>query len=110
LPRDLIDESETSKKRKVSPTKPTSWKKSKSTKPQMQTILMMDDIYFIIVIVSDTSKYKLQCSEAKQETMHVRVEEELKGVQQALHSRHAVSTTPPSSKGTELGDEHAQLH
>jgi hypothetical protein len=32
-PRDPIDEVETSKKRKVSPMKPTSWKKSKASKP-----------------------------------------------------------------------------
>jgi hypothetical protein len=54
-PRDPLDEAETSKKRKVYPTKPTLWKKSKASKPQMQTVLMMGDIDFIIVVVSDTS-------------------------------------------------------
>jgi hypothetical protein len=34
-PRDPIDEANTSKKRKVSHTKPTLWKKSKASKPQM---------------------------------------------------------------------------
>jgi len=34
-PRDLVDEAETSKKRKVSPLKPTSWKKSKASKPKL---------------------------------------------------------------------------
>jgi hypothetical protein len=109
-PRDPIDEAETSKKRKVSPTKPTSWKKSKASKPQMQTVLMMDDIDFIIVAISDTSEDILQCNEAKQETMYERIEVEMKGVQQALYSSRAVSTVPPSSEGTELGDEPAQLH
>jgi DNA anti-recombination protein RmuC len=33
----------------------------------------------------------------------------MKGVQQALYSSHAVSTAPPSSEGTELGDEPTQL-
>jgi hypothetical protein len=54
-PRDPIDEAETSMKRKVSPMKPTSLKNSKATKPQMQIVLMMDDIDFIIFVVSDTS-------------------------------------------------------
>jgi hypothetical protein len=70
---------------------------------------MMDDIDFIIVIVSDTSEDILQRNEAKQETMYERIEAKLKGVQQALHSSCAVSTTPLPSEGTELGDEHAQL-
>jgi hypothetical protein len=41
--------------------------------------------------------------------MYDRIEAELKGVQQALYSSHAVSTAPPSSEGIELGDEPAQL-
>jgi hypothetical protein len=56
LPRDPIEEVDTSNKRKVSPMKPTSRKKSKATKPKMHTVLTMDDIDFIIVVVSDTSK------------------------------------------------------
>jgi hypothetical protein len=108
-PRDPLDEVETSKKRKVSPTKPTSQKRSKASKPQMQNVLTMDDIDFIIVIVSDTSEDILQRNEAKQETMYERIEVELKGVQQALYSSRAVSTTPPSSEGRELGDEPTQL-
>jgi hypothetical protein len=75
----------------------------------MQTFLMVDDIYLIIVIVSYTSEDILQRNEAKQETMYERIEAELKGVQQALYSSHAVSTVPPSSEGTKLGDEPAQL-
>jgi hypothetical protein len=53
-PRDPIDEAETSKKRKVSPTKPSSQKKSKASKPKLQTVLMVDDIDLIIATVSDT--------------------------------------------------------
>ena len=34
-PRNPFDEVETSKKRKVSPTKPKSWKKSKDRKPKI---------------------------------------------------------------------------
>jgi hypothetical protein len=72
--------------------KPTLWKKSKASKPQMQTILTMDDIDFIIIVVLDTSEDILQCNEAKQETMYERIEADLKGVQQALHSSRVVST------------------
>jgi hypothetical protein len=67
----------------------------------------MDDIYFIIVVVSDTLEYILQCNEAKQETMYERIEVKLNGVQQSLHSSYTMSTMPPSSKGTDLGDEPA---
>jgi hypothetical protein len=48
-------------------------------------------------------------NESKQETMYERIEEELKGVQQALYSSCAVSIAPLSSEGTELGDDPAQL-
>jgi hypothetical protein len=41
--------------------------------------------------------------------MFERIEAELKGVQQALYSSRAVSTTPPPTEGAELGDEPAQL-
>jgi hypothetical protein len=70
---------------------------------------MMDDIDFIIVVVSDTLEDILQRNEAKQETMYERIEAKLKGVQQSLHSSRAVSTAPPSSEGTKLGDEPPQL-
>jgi hypothetical protein len=89
--------------------KPSSWKKSKASKPKMETILMVDDIDLIIVVVSDTSEDILQCNEEKQETMYERIEAELRGVQQALHSSRAVSTVPPPSEETELGDEPTQL-
>jgi hypothetical protein len=41
--------------------------------------------------------------------MYDRIETELRGVQQALHSSRAMSTVPPSSKEQELGDEPSQL-
>jgi hypothetical protein len=41
--------------------------------------------------------------------MYERIEVELKGVQQALHSSHAVAAANPSSKEPELGDEPTQL-
>jgi hypothetical protein len=108
-PRNPLEEAETSKKRKVSPMKPTSRKKSKASKPKLQTVLMVDDFDFIIAAVSDASEDILQRNEEKQETMYERIEAELRGVQQALHSSRAVSTAPPPSEETELGDEPAQL-
>jgi hypothetical protein len=89
-PKDPIDEAETSKKIKVSPMKPSSQKKSKASKPKLQTMLMVDDIDLIIATVSDTSKDILQRNEEKQETMYDRIEAELKGVQQALYSSRNV--------------------
>jgi hypothetical protein len=106
-PRDPLYEADTSKKRKVSPKKPTSWKNSKASKPQLHIVLTMDDIDLIIVVVSDTSKYILQRNKAKQETMYGRIEAELKGVQQALYSSPTVSIAPLSLEGTELAYEPA---
>jgi hypothetical protein len=45
--------------------KPSSWKKSKASKPKLETVLMMDDIDLIIVVVLDTSEDILQRNEAK---------------------------------------------
>jgi hypothetical protein len=42
--------------------------------------------------------------------MYEKIEAELRGVQQALHSSRVVSTAPPPSEETELGDEPTQLH
>jgi uncharacterized protein YbbK (DUF523 family) len=72
-------------------------------------VLTVDDIDLIIAVVADTSEDILQWNEAKKETMYDRIEAELKGVQQALYSSHAVSTMPSSSEGIEVGDEPAQL-
>jgi hypothetical protein len=41
--------------------------------------------------------------------MYDHIEVEMKGVQQALYSSHAVSTTTLLSEEVELGDEPAQL-
>jgi hypothetical protein len=109
-PRDPTDETDSYKKRKVSPMKPTSWKKSRASKTKLQTVLTLDDFDFIIAVVSDTSLDILQNNEAKQEAMYDKIETEMRGVQQALHSSRAVSTAPPPLKEPKLGDEPAQLH
>jgi hypothetical protein len=53
-PKDPLTEAKTSKKRKVSPKKPSARKKSRANKPQLQTVLTVDDIDLIITVVSDT--------------------------------------------------------
>jgi hypothetical protein len=78
--------------------KPSSRKKSKSNKPKMQNVLMVDDFDFIISAVGDASEEILQRNEEKQEAMYDRIEAELRGVQQALYSSHAVSTCPRPQK------------
>jgi hypothetical protein len=60
-------------------------------------MLTVYDFNFIITVVADASQEILQKHEAKQEVMYDRIEVELRGVQQALQSIHAVSTTPPPS-------------
>lgn len=109
MPKDTLTEIETSKKRKVSPKKPSTQKMSCANKPHLQTILTVDDIDLIISVVSDTSEDILQRSKAKHETMYDSIEVELKGVQHDLYSSRAVSTAPLSSGGIEVGDEPAQL-
>jgi hypothetical protein len=90
--------------------KPTSRKKSRASKTTMQIVLMVDDFDFIIAVVADASQDILQKHETKKEEMYDRIDVELRGVQQALQSSHAVSTAPPPSEEPELGDEPTQLH
>ena len=73
-------------------------------------MLTIDDFDFIIAAVADASQDILQKHEAKQEEMYDRIEAELWGVQQALHSSHTVSTTALPLGELELGDEPTQLH
>jgi hypothetical protein len=76
----------------------------------MQNVLMVNDFDFIISAVGDASEDIFQRNKEKQEAMYDRIEEELRGVQQALYSSRTVSTAPPPSEEPELGDEPAQLH
>jgi hypothetical protein len=93
-PRDHVDEVDPLKKRKVSPTKPTSRNKSKATLTKMQTVLIVNDFEFIIAAVVDASQGILQKHESKMEEMYERIEVELRGVHQALQSNRTVSTAP----------------
>jgi hypothetical protein len=58
-------EAETSKKRKVSPKKPSARKKSQANKPESQTMVTVDYIDLIIAAIEDTSKDFLQQNESK---------------------------------------------
>jgi hypothetical protein len=107
LPR---DEEDPSKKRKVSPLKPSSWKKSKASMTKMQTILTSDDFDFIIAALNYDLLEIAEKQEAKQEVMYNRIDIELQGVQQELWSSHIVPTAPFPLGTLELGDEPAQLH
>jgi hypothetical protein len=71
----------------------------------MKSTLIEDDIDIIIVVVEDASEDILQCYGAKQETLHERIEKEIKERQKAIHLRHKVPTVPSSLKIVELGDE-----
>jgi hypothetical protein len=86
------DEEESLKKRKVSPLKPSSRKKSRTPITKMQTTLTLDDFNFIISSLNDASLLEIvEKQEAKKEQMYNRIEIELQGVQQALQSSHTVS-------------------
>jgi hypothetical protein len=105
-PRDEVDPLN---KRKVSPPKPSSQKKSKATVTKMKIVLIVDDFDFIIATLNDASLEIVEKQEAKKEEMYDRTEVELRGVQQTLQSSRPVSTTPLPSGEPKLGDEPAQL-
>jgi hypothetical protein len=62
-PRDEVDPL---KKRKVSPRKPSSQKKSKATMTKVKTVLTFDDFDFIIADLNDASLEIMEKQEAKQ--------------------------------------------
>jgi hypothetical protein len=69
-PRDEVDPL---KKRKVSPLKPSSRKKSRATVTKMKTVLTTDDFDFIIAALNDASLEIMEKQEAKQEEMYDRI-------------------------------------
>jgi hypothetical protein len=104
------DEDDPSKKRKVSPSKPSSRKKMKATRTKFETTLTSDDFDFIVAALNDASLEIAEKQEAKQEEMFSRIKVEFQEVQQALQSSRAVSTVPLMTGTPEMGDEPAQLH
>jgi hypothetical protein len=97
------------KKRKVSPPKLSSQKKSRATMTKMKTVLTNDDFDFIIATLNDALLEIMEKQEAKQEEMYDKIKVELRGVQQDLQSNYAVSIVPLPSRELEFGDEPAQL-
>jgi hypothetical protein len=85
------DEVDPLKKRKGSPPKPSSRKKSKATMTKMQTGLTSNDFNFLIAALQDASLEIAEKQEANQEEFYDRIETELRGVQQALQPSRAVS-------------------
>jgi heme-binding NEAT domain protein len=61
------DEEDPSKKRKVSPPKPSSRKKMKATRTKFETTLTSDDFDFIVATLNDASLEIAEKQEAKQE-------------------------------------------
>jgi hypothetical protein len=78
LPRDKDD---TSKKRKVSPQKPSSRKKMKSTKTKFETTLTSYEFDFIVAALNDASLEIEEKKEAKKEEVFNRIKVEFQGVQ-----------------------------
>jgi hypothetical protein len=103
------DEEDSSKKRKVSPLKPSSQKKPRTPVTKMKTTLTPDDFSFLLTTMNEAIEEITEKQEAKQEAMYNRIESELQGVQQALQSSRAVSTAPLLEGTTEEVDEPVQL-
>jgi hypothetical protein len=78
LPR---DEEDPLKKRKVSPLKPSSRKKSKEIRTKFETTLTSDDFDFIVAALNDASLEIAEKQEDKQEEVFNLINVEIQGVQ-----------------------------
>jgi hypothetical protein len=88
------EEFEVPKRRKGSPSKSSSKKKEKETVTKMKTTLNPDDFNFLLTTLNEAIEEITKKQEAKKQTMYDRAEVKLQGVQRALKSNHAFSTTP----------------
>jgi hypothetical protein len=104
------EEEDPSKKRKVIPPKPSSWKKFRATGTTFKTTLTPDDFYLLVVALNDTSLEIAERQEAKQEEVFNQIKGELQELQHALQSNRTVSTLPLTIGTEEPGDEPTQLH
>jgi hypothetical protein len=68
----------------------------------MKTILTIYYFDFIIAALNDASLEIMEKQEAKKEEMYDIIKFDLRGVQQALHLSHTVSTVPLPSGEPEL--------
>jgi hypothetical protein len=71
------DETDPMNKRKVSPMKPSSWKKSRAIVTKMQTVLTTNDFDFIIAALNNALQEILEKQEAKKEEMYDKIEVKL---------------------------------
>jgi hypothetical protein len=71
-PKDTPTKLETSKKRKVSPQKPSARKKTRASKPHVETTLTEDDIGLVRGAMEDVSEDLLQRYSVKQEELYGR--------------------------------------
>jgi hypothetical protein len=70
---------------------------------------MEDDIGLVHGVMEDVSKDLLQRYGMIKEEMYVRVDKELKGIQQAIQVSRAIPIVSSSSEIVDLGDEPSQL-
>jgi hypothetical protein len=103
------DKEDPSKKRKVSPLKPSSRNKMKATRTKFETTLTSDNFNFIVATLNDASSEIAEKKEAKKEEVFSQIKDELQGVQQALQSSRIVSTVPLSRETPEVDDAPSQL-
>jgi hypothetical protein len=68
-------------------------------------MLIVEDVYLIIAVMEETSKYILQGHGVKEDKLYERIEKELKEIKNTIHSSRAVPIVPSSSEIVELGDE-----
>jgi hypothetical protein len=108
-PQDPPTETITSQKRKVSPKKPSTRKKTRASKPELEATLTEDDISLVHRAMEDALEKILQRYGVKQEELHGKIKKELKEVQQAIRLVRAIPTMPSSRQNTKFGDEIAQL-
>jgi hypothetical protein len=94
LPKDPPTETETSKKRKVSPHKPSTRKKTHASKPQLEATLTEDDIGLVYRVMEDASKYLLQIYEENKDELYVKVKKELKEIQRDIQVICVVPIAP----------------
>jgi heme-binding NEAT domain protein len=106
-PRDEVDPS---KKRKITPPRPSSRKKTKATRTTLKTTLTLDDFDFLIAMLNDVSLELVEKQEAKKEELFHQITGKFKEAQQALQSSQAVSTVSLTMEISGTGDEPTQLH
>jgi hypothetical protein len=103
------DEADPSKKRKITPPRPSSRNKTKAARTTLKTTLTSDDFEFLIATLNDVSLELAEKKEAKQEELFFHITGEFKEAQQALQSSQEVSMEPLTMEILGTGDDPTQL-